>query len=60
MNILVIIIIVLVLGVVVGNIMLLKQSAKMSMKNVNPDPIEQARKRLDERLSKDNNHDKNE
>ena len=51
MNILAIIIIVLVLGVVIGNIMLLKHSAKLSMKNINPDPIEEARKRLEERIS---------
>jgi uncharacterized membrane-anchored protein YhcB (DUF1043 family) len=51
MNIFVIIIIVLVLGVVVGNILLLKHSAKLSMKNVNQDPIEQARKRLEDRIN---------
>ena len=42
-------IIILVLGVIASNIMLLKHSANMSMKNVNQDPIENARKRLEER-----------
>lgn len=43
--------IILVLGVIVGNIMLLKHSAKMkmSLKNLNQDPIELARKRLQEK-----------
>ncbi len=42
-------IIIVVLGVILGNIMLLKYSAKMSMKNINQDPIEKARERLKER-----------
>ena len=45
-------IIVLVLGAIISNIMLLKHSSKMSMKNINQDPIENARKRLDERKNK--------
>ena len=39
-------IIVVVLGVIVSNIMLLKYSAKMSLKNVNQDPIEKAKETL--------------
>lgn len=49
MNITVILIIVLVLGVIVSNIMLLKYSAKMNMKNLNQDPIDKAKQTLKER-----------
>ncbi|MDA8621648.1 DUF2897 family protein [Psychrosphaera sp.] len=42
-------IIIVVLGVIVSNIMLLKYSAKMSLKNVNQDPIEKAKEALKER-----------
>ncbi|MBU2918792.1 DUF2897 family protein [Psychrosphaera sp. F3M07] len=49
MNILAIIIIVLVLGMVVGNIMLLKHTAKFSMKRLNQDPIEIAKETLAQR-----------
>lgn len=41
----------LVFGVVISNILLLKHSASMSMKNFNQDPIEKARQRLEERES---------
>lgn len=46
------IVIALVLGVIVSNIMLLKHTANMSMKNVNQDPIEKARKLHEERKNK--------
>ncbi len=39
----------LVLGVIIGNLMLLKHSAKFSMKNFNQDPIERARQSLEEK-----------
>lgn len=42
-------IIIVVLAVIVSNIMLLKYSAKMSMKNINQDPIDQAKAKLKER-----------
>lgn len=48
------IIILVVLGVIVGNLMLLKHSAKFSMKNINQDPIERAKQTLKERQSEDN------
>lgn len=48
-----IIIIIVVLGVIISNIMLLKYSAKMSLKNFNQDPIEKARKQLEEEKTKD-------
>lgn len=40
------IIILVVLGIIVGNIMLLKHSAHLSLKNVKQDPIEKAREQL--------------
>lgn len=39
-------IIIVALGVIVGNIMLLKHSASMSMKNLKQDPIENAKRQL--------------
>ena len=42
-------IIAIVLGVVWSNIALLKHSAKMDMKNFNQDPIEKARRSLEEK-----------
>lgn len=39
------------IGVVVGNIMLLKHSAKTSIKKFNQDPIENAKKELERRKS---------
>lgn len=53
MNLTAIIIIIVVLGVIVSNIMLLKYSAKMSLKNLNQDPIEKARQQLEEQKTKD-------
>ena len=52
MNLMVVAIIVIVLGVIVGNIMLLKYTAKFSMKN-NRDPIEDAKERLNARKLSD-------
>lgn len=46
-------IIVLVLGIIVSNILLLKHSAKFSMKNLKQDPIENAKKLLEERKSEE-------
>ena len=45
----VIFIIALVFGIVWSNIALLKHSAKMDMKNFNQDPIEKARRSLEEK-----------
>lgn len=45
----VILIILIVFGVVWGNIALLKYSAKFDMKKFNQDPIEKARKSLEEK-----------
>lgn len=45
----VILIIVIVFGIVWSNIALLKHSAKMDMKNFNQDPIEKARRSLEEK-----------
>ena len=45
----VILIIALVFGIVWSNIALLKHSAKMDMKNFNQDPIEKARRSLEEK-----------
>ncbi len=56
MNFLALIIIVLVLGVIVGNIMLLKHSAKFSLKGLNQDPIEKAKVTLAERNKNKSNH----
>ncbi|WP_372770347.1 DUF2897 family protein [Pseudoalteromonas sp.] len=44
-----ILIIAIVFGVVWSNIALLKHSAKMDMKNFNQDPIEKARRSLEEK-----------
>ena len=46
-------IIILVLGVIIGNIMLLKHSAKFTTKNLKQDPIEKARELLKEREKQD-------
>lgn len=43
MNITAIIIILIVLGVIASNLMLLKYSAKFNVKNLNRDPLEQAK-----------------
>ena len=53
------IIIVIVIGVIVSNIMLLKHSAKMSMKNFNQDPIENAKQTLKERQRQKDDQDAN-
>ena len=45
----VILIIAVVFGIVWSNIALLKHSAKMDMKNFNQDPIEKARRSLEEK-----------
>jgi hypothetical protein len=49
-----IVIIIVALGVIVGNIMLLKHSAKVKMgiRNFNQDPIEKAKRTLEEREDK--------
>jgi hypothetical protein len=54
-----IVIILVALGVIIGNIMLLKHSAKVKMgiKNFNQDPIEKARKTLAEREHEENRDD---
>jgi beta-lactam-binding protein with PASTA domain len=57
MNLMVVAIIVIVLGVIVGNIMLLKHTAKFSMKNINRDPIEDAKERLNARKLADESND---
>ena len=54
MNIIAIVVTLLVLGVIVGNIMLLKHSAKFPMTRVTSDPIEQARNRLEEKRPNEN------
>ena len=48
-----VLIIILVLGIIVSNILLLKHSAKLSMKNLKQDPIENAKKLLEERKSEE-------
>jgi len=45
------IIIILVLAIIISNIMLLKHSANLSLKNVKQDPIENAKKILEKRKS---------
>lgn len=45
----IILLILIVLGVVVGNISLLKYSAKFDMKKFNQDPIEKAKQSLEEK-----------
>ena len=50
----VILIIAIVFGVVWSNIALLKHSAKMDMKNFNQDPIEKARRSLEEKQRAEN------
>lgn len=51
MNISAAIIIILVLGVVVGNLMLLRHTAKIPMKRINKAPIDEAEKRLKNRTT---------
>lgn len=48
MNLTAVIIILIVLGVIVSNIMLLKYSAKLGLKNINQDPIEKAKQQLEQ------------
>ena len=45
------VIIILVLAIIISNIMLLKHSANLSLKNVKQDPIENAKKILEKRKS---------
>lgn len=52
----VILIIAIVFGVVWSNIALLKHSAKLDMKNFNQDPIEKARRSLDEKQQANDDH----
>lgn len=56
MNMTALIIIVLALGVIVGNIMLLKHSAKFPLKGLNQDPIEKAKATLAERNKNKSNN----
>ena len=49
------IIIVVALGIIVSNIMLLKYSAKLTLKNLKQDPIENAKKELERRKQEDSN-----
>lgn len=53
MNLTAILIILVVLGVIVSNIMLLKYSAKLTMKNINQDPIEKAKQQLEQNNKND-------
>ncbi|MDC2887814.1 DUF2897 family protein [Psychrosphaera algicola] len=46
-----IVIIVIALGMIVGNIMLLKHSAKFSMKNLKQEPIENSKNQMRNHLS---------
>lgn len=58
MNLTALLIILLVLGVIVGNIMLIKYSAKFNLKNVNQDPIEKAKQQFEnQKQSKKNTTD---
>ncbi|KPV96062.1 MULTISPECIES: DUF2897 family protein [unclassified Pseudoalteromonas] len=52
-----ILIIAIVLGVIWSNIALLKHSAKMDMKNFNQDPIEKARRSLEEKQRAEKDHE---
>ncbi len=51
MNLTALLIILVVLAVIVSNIMLLKYSAKFNLKNLNQDPIEKAKKQLEQENS---------
>jgi len=48
-----IVIIIVVLAIIIGNLMLLKHTAKFSLKNFNQDPIENAKKELERRKLED-------
>lgn len=47
MSVFAVVIILVALGMIVGNIMLLKHSAKFSMKNLKQDPLEKAKEQLE-------------